>query len=171
MVLILIAGKKEYLPLYVASCIIIFTNLFLGGANYAWYYIPLIPFMCIAIAIFFHEIATSPKFTNIMLFFLIFFSSSFYWGYGASLAISQAAGYRQPFALYRISFLIFLACALFFLFRKNSGKVTKIWHMAGVLIFVILLLLNIKSVYFLQTNWGSGIYPSLYSPGSGFIMK
>lgn len=168
---LLIQKKKEYLPLFVAASVIIFSNLLIGGANYAWYYIPLIPFMCIATAIYIYEIFVKPGFVNIMVFFLVFISSSFYWGYGVNLAISQSAGFQQPFTLYRIFLLLALGAAAVFRLNNKAYRYKKIWYVIMFVILLCLFFLNTKSIYFLSEHWGSGIYPSLYSPGSGFIMK
>jgi hypothetical protein len=168
---LLIGRKKEYSPLFIAAGIIIGSILLIGGANFAWYYIPLIPFMSIATALFIYEVFTSPNFSNILIFFLIFISSSFYWGYGVKLAIQESTGFQQPFTLYRILLLFALAAGLFFQFAKQIKRVKWVWYSVMTLVCLLLMFLNMKSIYFLHENWGSGKYPSLYSSGAGLIMK
>lgn len=167
----LIERKKIYFPLFLASGIIIFFNLFLGGANFAWYYIPLIPFMSIAVAIFFWEVITKPSFFKVVFFFLVFVSSSLYWGYGVYLATSQAYNYMQPFGAYRLLLLLFFILGILFYFYPRINFLRYSWPFLIFLVFICLVYLNIKSVYFLHTNWGFGKYPSLYTPGTDFVMK
>lgn len=161
---ILVPFKKDYLPIFVSILILFFSALFLGGANYPWYFIPLIPFMCLTTALFIWQVATEPKFISIVILFLVFFSSSFYWGYGVYQASLPSTNYQQPFGLYRLLLLSFILIGL--VWTKLSGlKHYKLaWFVFLVVVVIILFRLNERSLYFILSHWGK--FPSLYTPGT-----
>ncbi len=159
---LLISFKKEYSPIFFAAAIILLTALFLGGANYPWYFIPLIPLMCICIAMFIWQTAKSPTILSILIFFLFFFSSSFYWGYGVYQASLESTNYQQPFSLYRLLFILIIFGSLLL-----NYKFKKVRHLHFVFILIItlaMLRLNERSIYFMLSHWGK--FPSLYTPGT-----
>lgn len=163
--LLLIPFKKEYTPIFVGSMVVILTALLLGGANYPWYFIPLIPFMCIAIAQFFWQVAINPKFISILIFFLVFVSSTFYWGYGVVQASLVSTNYQQPYGVYRLLLFIFIFSSLGWLIFSDRLKRFKIlWFLFMVIVTLILLKLNERSIYFILSNWGK--LPLLYTPGT-----
>jgi 4-amino-4-deoxy-L-arabinose transferase-like glycosyltransferase len=155
--LLLIPRKKEYLPMVFAVVAALVSALVLVGANFPWYFIPLIPFACIAIGQFLYDLATSPTFANIMISFFVFVSSSFYWGYG----VFQKS---QPFNIYRIMFILFLAAGSFWALYKKAGKYHKIWFVAVMLLLLMLMFLNRRSLFFILDNWGK--FPLIYTPGT-----
>jgi 4-amino-4-deoxy-L-arabinose transferase-like glycosyltransferase len=155
--LMFLPRKKEYLPLVFAIAAAFVSALVLVGANFPWYFIPLIPLMCIAIAQFFYDLAVAPSFANIMIFFFVFVSSSFYWGYGVFQKL-------QPFNIYRLIFLLFLAAGAFWGLYKKAGKYQKIWFRAVMLLLLLLVFLNRRSLYFILDNWGK--LPLIYTPGT-----
>ncbi len=155
--LLFIPRKKEYLPVVFAAVAGLFSALVLVGANFPWYFIPLIPLMCIAIAHFLYDLAINPSFAKIMITFFVFVSSSFYWGYG----VFQKS---QPFNLYRLLFLVFLAAATFWAFYKKAKKYHKIWFGAIMLMLLVLTFLNRRSFFFILDNWGK--LPLIYTPGT-----
>lgn len=171
LVLLLLSRTRKNKPLIIASLSIVVCNLFLGAANYPWYYIPLIPFLSISMAIFLKSVIDKPDFFKIFFVFFTFFSSSFYWGYGVYFATSEAFGFQQPFGAYRIALLITLILGLYWQFFSRIRKPGAVWAVFVFLVFLGIVWLNIKSVYFLSTNWGYGHYPPLYTPMSPFIMK
>ena len=141
--------------------------LFLGGANYPWYYIPLIPIMSITSAIFIWKVATEPNFLLIMFFVLVFFSSSFFWGYGVFQADKLSTNYMQPYGMYR------LVLVLFFLASIGSAIYTKfkfkklyaqIWFVFMLFVIYQLWKWNSQSVLFILSHWGK--FPTLYTPGT-----
>lgn len=163
--LILIPFKKEYAMLLLGSFIVIITALFLGGANYPWYFIPLIPFMCIASAIFIWRIATNPNPLHILILFAVFISSSFYWGYGVFKASLESTNYQQPYGLYRFLLLIFISSSLgWLIFSDRLKRIRLLWFLFMVVVTLILLKLNERSLYFILVHWGK--LPSLYTPGT-----
>lgn len=155
--LLMIPNEKKYLPLITSVVTAIFSALAVSGANYPWYLIPLIPFMTIAIAIFFYDLAVKPSFIAILFVFFTFFSSSFYWGYGVFQKI-------QPFMLYRLLFLLFIGAGVFWALRGKPDKHKKVWYV-GVLVFILILfILNCRSMFFILENWG--YLPLIYTPGT-----
>jgi 4-amino-4-deoxy-L-arabinose transferase-like glycosyltransferase len=155
--LLVIPRKKEYLPITVPVVAGLFSALALVGANYPWYFIPLIPFMAIAIAVFLYDLAIKPTFVSILLTFFVFVSSSFYWGYGVFQKI-------QPFMLYRVMFLLFVAMGAFWALTQKSDKFKKVWYVGVVAMLVVLAILNRRSMFFILENWGK--LPLIYTPGT-----
>lgn len=155
--LLFIPRKKEYLPVIVGVIAVLFSALVLVGANYPWYFIPLIPFACIAVAGLFYSLATQPSFVNIMLTFSVFISSSLYWGYGVFQKI-------QPFNLYRFIFVIVLVVGAFWTFSKKATKYKKVWFAGIILMLIILAFLNRRGLFFILDNWGK--LPLIYTPGT-----
>ncbi|HJX59016.1 hypothetical protein A2V56_02645 [Candidatus Woesebacteria bacterium RBG_19FT_COMBO_42_9] len=155
--LLLIPKKREYMPMLFSIVATLFSALWLVGANFPWYFIPLIPFVSIAIALFFYNLATSPTFSSILLAFLVFISSSFYWGYG----VFQK---NQPFGIYRLLFLIFVGAGAFWAFYKKSKRFKKVWFWGVILLLLTLTLLNRRSLFFILDNWGK--LPLIYTPGT-----
>ncbi len=160
----LILLKKESFPYIVSVVTLLFTALLLGGANYPWYFIPLVPFMCLGIAYLIWQIVTSPSLFNLMAFFLLFFSSSFYWGYGVYQAALSPTGDQQPFTLYRILFLLFFGIGLMWPRLVKLNKVAKAWPVVVFCLILITLKLNERSLYFLMSNWGH--LPAIFTPGT-----
>ncbi|KKR38006.1 MAG: hypothetical protein UT72_C0025G0005 [Candidatus Woesebacteria bacterium GW2011_GWB1_40_101] len=150
----------DLLIFHVGGIAVLFSALGLVGANYPWYFIPLIPFMCIAIAQFLYSLATQPSFVNIMLTFFVFVSSSIYWGLGVFEK-------NQPYNLYRFMFLAFLAAGAFWTFSKKTAKYKKIWFAGIILMLVVLAFLNRRGIFFILDNWGK--LPLIYTPGQDFL--
>lgn len=162
--LVLIPKDKKFVPLYASVILILISALFLGGANYSWYFIPLIPFMCISISMFFNGLIKKPNVLNILLTFFIFVSSSFYWGWGVFYASASLHNYQQPFTLYRAVFLAFLLIALSISKLKKLKMFKIYWPVFVGILLISLVLLNHHGMYYILDNWGK--FPSLYTPGT-----
>lgn len=162
--LLLLPKKEEYLPLYGSIILILISALFMGGANYPWYFIPLIPMLVISVAIFFVQVIRKPDFFKIMFLFFVFVSSSFYWGYGVYFADQLKHNYGQPFFLYRLLFLTFILLAYLSSFWSKFSKFNKIWKIGVFMLLIVLFLLNQRSFYFILEHWGK--FPLLYTPGT-----
>lgn len=162
--LILLPFKKQYSSILFSALIVLLIALFFGGANYPWYFIPMIPFICLATAQFFWQVATNPKFITILIFFLIFVSSTFYWGYGVFQASLEATNYQQPYFLYRILLIFFILSGIIFSIQYKFKKLKYLWFIFMILTTLILIRLNERSLYFILSNWGK--FPSLYIPGT-----
>ena len=156
--LFMIPREKRYLPIFVSVLMVLMSALFLVGSNYPWYFIPLIPFMAISVAIFFYNISLKPDPLHILFAFFFFVSSSFYWGYGVFQKL-------QPFLLYRLLFLMFVVLGVFGPFIYNrSGILRKVWSFGIFFLLLILLILNRRSIFFILEHWGK--YPLIYTPGT-----
>lgn len=156
--LLFIPKDKVYLPLIALILTGIFSATAISGANYPWYFITLIPFMCIGIAIFFYQLAINPSFKAILLAFFTFVSSSFYWGYG----VYQKT---QPFMMYRFLLILFLGMAAFWSLGKRNAKYKKAWFVGIMALLLIIFALNRRSMFFILDNWGK--LPLIYTPGTG----
>lgn len=163
----MLSYKKEYAAIIVTTVVYLMATLFLGGANYPWYYIPLIPLMCIMTAVFIWKVVKEPNFLLIMTFFLVFFSSSFYWGYGVFQAEKISANYMQPYLMYRLLLIIFLSISLWFTSKtrfKMKNLSLKIWFVFMLFTIYQLWKWNNQSILFILSHWGK--FPSLYTPGT-----
>lgn len=165
--LLMISFKKEYAPIIFTAITYLIMTLFLGGANYPWYYMPLIPLMCVATSLLIWKVATQPNFILIITFFLVFFSSSFYWGYGVFQAEKQLTNYTQPYQVYRLLLIIFLSAGVWLSIRRRfeiNNISLKIWFVFMLLVIYQLWKWNSQSILFILSHWGK--YPSLYTPGT-----
>jgi hypothetical protein len=155
--MLFIPKSKKYLPMGVTIIAILSSALLVVGSNYPWYFIPLVPFMSVAIAIVLTKFAVKPTFISTMFIFFSFVSSSLYWGYGAYQKI-------QPFNMYRLALILFIAIGSFWFFGKRQKAFQKIWHFGVILLIFILVLLNRRSMFFILENWGK--LPLIYTPGT-----
>lgn len=165
--LLMLSYKKEYAPIIFTALVYLIMVLFLGGANYPWYYMPFIPLMSIATSLLIWRVATQPNFLSIMAFFLIFFSSSFFWGYGVFQADKLSTNYMQPYQLYRTALFVFLSASLWFTFStrfKFRNLALKIWFIFMLFVVYQLWEWNNQSILFILSHWGK--YPALYTPGT-----
>lgn len=159
-----ILPKKEYLAVSVPTVASLFVALFLGGANFPWYFIPMIPFMCLSIAYFIWQVLVNPSFVKVLVFFLVFFSSSFYWGYGVFKASLPSTNYQQPFELYRLFLVLFLMAGLILPSFLKYKIIKYLWFISVLGIGYQLFEWNTQSFLFILSHWGK--LPSLYTPGT-----
>lgn len=162
--LILVPFKKDYALIFVGAATVLFIALFLGGANYPWYFLPLVPFMCLAIAHLFWEVAVNPLFLKVVIFFLFFLSSSFYWGYGVYQEALKATNYQQPFQLYRFLLLFFVILGFLWSWVPAFKRFKPLWFILMILIVFYMVRLNDRSLFYILSHWGK--FPSLYTPGT-----
>jgi 4-amino-4-deoxy-L-arabinose transferase-like glycosyltransferase len=161
--------KKKSIFLVVPVTFLILFNLIVAGANYPWYYMTLIPFMCISTAWMFNDFFNKINLAKSLLLFLIYFSSSFYWGFSVNFATDPVKNFQQPFLLYRILLLMFMGFGLLSENESFSEKFTNITKVFFIAVIILMIFLNQKSIYFILTNWGS--YPSLTTPGPLFVFN
>lgn len=165
--ILMLSYKKEYAPIIFTATIYLVMALLLGGANYPWYYMPLIPLMSIATSLLIWRVATQPNFLLVMTFFLVFFSSSFYWGYGVFQADKLSTNYMQPFPMYRLMFIFFVLAALGSVFYnriKFKNIYLRIWFIFMLFVVYQLWKWNGQSILFILSHWGK--FPTLYTPGT-----
>lgn len=141
-----IKNQKKYLKLFLPFIIYILVFLFMGGLNYPWYYLPLIPFIVIASAVLIKQLILKPNLSTLALFYLLVFSSSFYWGYFVFHSN------QNNYFIYRMTLFAFI---IMFCIRKF--KITKIYNLLW-LIFSFLVLSQIyqwnqQGFQFIISNW------------------
>ena len=139
-------NQKKYLNLFIPFIIYIFVFLFMGGLNYPWYYLPLLPYIIIASAVMIHKILSKPNLSSVSLFYLLIFCSSFYWGY---FVFHQS---QNNYLFFRISLFLFLI--LFFI---KKYKITKYSNILWSLFFIIVLFQiyqwNNQGFLYIISNW------------------
>ena len=144
-----LSNFKKHSILLIGFLSFLFCYLILAGLNYPWYSFPFIPFFIIASAYLIHRLIVSPTIINLFLFFLLPFSSSFYWGY--ILYHPQT----NLVSLYRGFLIGFLGL---FIFRKKyrSGSLLPkiIWISCFFAILYFVNKWNLKSLIYIISHWG-----------------
>lgn len=153
--LIFMPFVKETRIFLIGFAIMLFLILFTGASSFPWYVLPLVPYLAISTGYFLWNIAIQPKTLNIILLFLIFFSSSYYWGIGAKFGAPNFTNYELQFSLYKIFLTAFFAASLFIPHLLEKNKKVRILWFVGILVLIIFLFrLNFASALFIMHNWG-----------------
>lgn len=143
-----IKNKEKYFDLYLPFAIYLIVFLFMGGLNYSWYYLPFTPFFIIASAVLIKKITFNPNITSLILFYLLIFSSSFYWGYFVF------NNQQNNYLVSRVSLLLFI-----FIFLIRKFKLTKfsylIWYLFCLFIFYQIFQWNNQGFQYIISNWGN----------------
>ena len=161
--LFFLKNNKQLFPFIAGLLAMLFIILFSGASSFPWYFIPLIPFMSIATGNLFYNIATNPKLIEIILMFLVFFSSSYFWAYGVYNASPNFNNHQQQFFIYKVMLSIsFLAAVLVPFFHKRSSIFRVLWFITILLIILVLVGWNFKSIIYMLQHWGKLI--ENYSP-------
>lgn len=134
----------------------LFVFLFLGGVNYAWYHIPFLPFLIIASAYFLYKFLVKPNLISLCLFYLLPFSSSFYWGY------FTFKNTTSNYPLYRLSLIFFIGLFLINKYFKFKIKIFNkeiylgqlIWTICICAVFWQIYKWNIQGFQYITANWG-----------------
>lgn len=147
--------KKTSIPIYWAIPVIIhlLVVLFLGGQNYSWYYLALSPFLALATSLFLYELFIFPSLPTLIAFFLLALSSSLYWGRAISQFTPSILEYR---ILFGSTFLFGVLANI-----STNKKLILAWRIFFIILLIVALFLNYKSLTYLMTNWGNVDYPSL----------
>lgn len=148
--------QKSLLFLIIPLLFHLLLLLFLGSPNYPWYLISLIPFLAGCSAIVIWQVYEKPNIALNLVFFLIPFSSSYYWGRVALSLPPSIAHYRYTFAVF---FFVFV---LRWLYGKNS-IVKIIWVVFWVLMIKKIYTFNQLFIPYLISHWGNLPVPSLPS--------
>lgn len=123
--------------------------LFVGGSNYPWYFIAMIPFLAGFSAIFIWNIFKNPTITTSLAFFLIPFSSSYYWGRVALNLQPSINHYREIFLI----FILFLALRLYYAKWRIT---TFVWlALMAFLTYRIIIIYNQLFMPYLIAHWGN----------------
>jgi len=154
---------KKHSHLLISFISYLFIFLFLGGANYPWYHIPFLPFLVIASGYFLYNLLIKPNLLYLIFFYLLPFSSSFYWGY----FVYKANTNNYP--IFRLSIIFFIFLFLmnkYFTFKiKIFNKQIKlgylIWVVSIALIFWQINKWNLQGFQYVIKNWGN--LPELFT--------
>lgn len=103
---------RKYQQLIITAGSYLFVFLFFGGANYAWYYLPFIPFLVIASGIKLGKLVRRPNLKLLSLYFILPFSSAMYWGY-------YSFQKRVDSNIYRLILFTFLGIYALLLFSEK----------------------------------------------------
>ncbi|MFZ2153188.1 MAG: hypothetical protein WAV41_04045 [Microgenomates group bacterium] len=130
------------------------TILLVPSPNYPWYLMSSIPFLAACSGIFIWEIMQKPNWAKGIAFFLVPFSSSYYWGREALNLVPSIGHYRNIFFV----FIVILGMRLRW---PKVGLVRYIWWLFfGYLIYRIFIYNEVAFPY-LMAHWGSLPVPSL----------
>lgn len=149
-------SKNKYhflvLPLFINILVVLFT----ANSNYPWYFLSAIPFLAGTSAILIAELIENPNFVLLVVFFLIPFASSFYWGYSVFHQNSS-----QNLNFFRSSFVILIIAYLIrkYLYRYNYIK--YIWFVVFIILLAEISKWNFQSIQYFVAHWDNLPVPSL----------
>lgn len=145
---------KNYLPLIIPVLFHLALVIFMGGANYPWYYLALVPFLAISSAIVILNCLRSPNISTLAAFFFIAVSSSFYWGYSVLHNLGDGIGYKLLFLV----FFFFLFIRIYFAKYKLPNL---LWYVFFVFLLYQVMKWNNYSILYFTQSWGNLPIPSL----------
>lgn len=141
-----IKNQKKYINLFIPFVVYLFIFLFMGGLNYPWYYLPFIPYIVIASSVMIYKTLISPDLSKLILFYLLIFSSSFYWGYFVYHSN------QNNYLVFRLSLVIFIA--LFFIKKIKKLKFSNIlWYIFFIVILLQIYQWNNQGLLYIISNW------------------
>lgn len=146
--------KSRLLYLIVPLFAHIATVLLIGSPNYPWYYLTTIPFLAICSGLVIWRIIIKPTIPLILAFFVIPFSSSFYWGYSVFHQLNNLN-------VYRLIFICMLLLAILNTFAENNKLFRGLWFVFIGIVLYEIYKWNQRSIQFIVTNWGNLPIPSL----------
>lgn len=139
--------NRKYLPLLLPFTFHFLLVLFLASPNYPWYYLAMTPFLASFSAISLWNMFKTPNLAHAVAFFLIPFSSSFYWGRWVFKPASNLWDYKITFVV----FMVFI----FLKIKYANVKIVKIaWTIFYIVLAYYLVKLNFQSIQFILVNWG-----------------
>ena len=146
--------NKEILFLILPLFTHLLVVLLLGSPNYPWYWISTIPFLAGCSGLLIWKIFNKPNSVTALLFFLIPFSSSYYWG-------REALGISPSINHYRMAFLAF-GLMLFFKIKFRKNKIIKfLWIIFMTWMMYKIVIFNELFIPYLIAHWGNLSIPSL----------
>ena len=148
--------KNKYIYLILPLFCNFLAVILLASPNYPWYWLSMIPFLAGASAIVIGQLIVNPNLLILMTFFILPFSSSFYWGYSV---FHQNSG--QNINLFRGTLIILI---LTYLMRKYFGH-NKYLHYIWIAVFSLFLFeifkWNAYSIQYIVAHWNNLPIPSL----------
>lgn len=146
--------QKKLLFLIIPLAFNLLFCLLLGGPNYPWYFISSIPFLACCSAVLIWQIYENPNIPTALVFFIIPFSSSYYWG-------RVALNLQPSINHYRMSFMAFSVC-LFIVIKFGKYKIIKLaWFIFLAILIYKIVIFNEVFMPYLIANWGKLPIPSL----------
>jgi hypothetical protein len=123
--------------------------LFLTGENYSWYYLPLVPFLAIFSGMILKKLFDKPNVFLSTLFFILPFSSSFYWGF------STFRSAHAETLVYRVSLIAFLLTPFLITRIKTQGKIAKktVWTVFIIVAFWQTYVWSFQGFEYIIGNW------------------
>lgn len=146
---------KNHFYLFTAFTSYLFFFLFLGGLNYPWYSLVFVPFFVIASGYFLYHFIINPDAVSLVIFYLLPFSSSFYWGYFTyNKEISN-------YGIFRLSLIFFVVLYLIQKYFNNKVKIFNqkikvghfIWVLSIIVIYYQLNKWNLQAFQYIIANW------------------
>ena len=126
----------------------LFVFVFFGGLNYPWYSLIFIPFLVIASAVFLKELIFKPTIAKIIVFFLLPFSSTLYWGHN----VFHKMGVNV--LVYRLFIFVFLGLAILSLFKKKASFLGTIMSLIILMVLWKTYQWNVRGFEYWIANWG-----------------
>ena len=124
------------------------TVLLLGSHNYPWYFIACIPLLAACSSLFIWQIIEHPTIASSMAFFLIPFSSSYYWG-------RNALNLQPSINHYRYAFFIFGILLTLRLVYKKYKLFQLIWLVFFAILINKIIVFNQVFFPYLVAHWGN----------------
>ncbi len=145
---------KSTAPLIVSIITLAFIIPFTGASQFPWYFIPFIPFASVSTGIFFWNLFRKPKFLHILIFFFVFFSSSYFWAIGVWGASPDFKNHQQQFLIYKIFLVLFFALGvLVHFYHQKNGLFRIFWFITMTILFILLIQWNFKSIFYILSHW------------------
>lgn len=129
--------KSSYLVSFILITVI--SIFFIAGPNYAWYYLPLIPFYVYSISEFVTSLLKKPSTLKSLIFFFLPFSTSFHYGYELF--------HTNSLIIYRLFLIIFAIFPIIF------SKFRLIWIVIFMFILIQTNQWNFQSFQYIIANW------------------
>lgn len=146
-------GRKSwYITIPFATHLLIV--LFFSGLNYPWYYFALVPYLAIGSGYALWKMLFSPNPALVASFFLLPFSSSFYWGFTTIHPHLNSVFYRIG--------LLFITCvvATRLIFTKNKW-INYTWLAFMIILLITVFVWNSSSILYIIANRGVDIIPKM----------
>ena len=149
--LALLAKTKKGKELLITAGCYLATLFLTGGANYGWYYLPLIPLLVMGSAMEIGSLIVKPEIINLVIFFLLPLSSSYYWGYLVR-HINGGLGF------YRLLIIWIFLASIRIAFRQkwkllDSNLVTFLWTISFIGCLLLMHKWNQQGFLFIIENW------------------
>lgn len=148
--------KNKYIYLVLPLLTGFLAIILSANSNYPWHWLSLIPFLAGASAVVIAELFENPTFLGLIAYFLLPFSSSFYWGYSVFHQDSV-----QNLNVYRLGFFVLLVAYVVRKYLVRFKYSRYVWMVVFALILYEVFKWNYQSIQYLVANWGNLPVPSI----------